>query len=464
MEKAKIGIIGLAVMGANLARNFASRGNLTAVFNRTYQRTKDLLEAHPGENLVGVENLAEFVEVLEKPRKIILMVQAGNAVDEVIGQLMPLLEAGDYIIDGGNSFFEDTERRGREALANGVKFLGMGISGGEEGALLGPSLMPGLGQSDWKYFESLLESIAAKDFAGMPCVTAVGQGGAGHYVKMVHNGIEYAMMQLIAEIYDFNRKAKGLSALEIAKIFASANSGKSASFLADIAAKVLAHQDSVTEKPLIDLILDKAAQKGTGGWTSIESIKLGAGAEMIGEAVSARSISSFLDLREKLAGKMTSDYQQSTLEINWDNVLYIGMLMAYAQGLFLIKLAAETYNWKIDLAEVCRIWQGGCIIRSKLLINLREAYLMNTEVRHPLESEDILNIAKENLIDWRNFVLESARSGVAIPACASAYNYFLSVTSKNSPANLIQGLRDFFGAHTFERTDRAGIFHENWTN
>lgn len=464
MEKAKIGIIGLAVMGANLARNFASRGNFTAVFNRTYQRTKDLLEAHPGESLVGFEKLEDFVDALEKPRKIILMVQAGSAVDEVLKQVMPLLEAGDYIIDGGNSFFEDTERRSREALANGVKFLGMGISGGEEGALLGPSLMPGLTKEDWGSFESLFGSIAAKDFDGKPCVTPIGPGGAGHYVKMVHNGIEYAMMQLIAEIYDFNRKAKRLSANEIAKIFDKANSGKSASFLAEITVKVLAHRDAETEKPLVDFILDKAAQKGTGGWTSIESIKLGAGAEMIGEAAAARSLSAQKDLRERLAKKMIYEYEQSTVEINWENVLDVGMLMAYAQGLFLIQLAAEAYKWPIDLAEVCRIWQGGCIIRSKLLIDLREAYQMNKNIQHLLESEDILTLIKESLVDFKNFNLESTKIGIAIPASSSAYNYFLSITDKNTPANLIQGLRDFFGAHTFERVDRAGIFHENWTN
>jgi 6-phosphogluconate dehydrogenase len=272
------------------------------------------------------------------------------------------------------------------------------------------------------------------------------------------------MMQLIAEIYDFNRKAKRLSANEIAKIFDKANSGKSASFLAEITVKVLAHRDAETEKPLVDFILDKAAQKGTGGWTSIESIKLGAGAEMIGEAAAARSLSAQKDLRERLAKKMIYEYEQSTVEINWENVLNVGMLMAYAQGVFLIQLAAEAYKWPIDLAEVCRIWQGGCIIRSKLLIDLREAYQMNKNIQHLLESEDILTLIKESLVDFKNFNLESTKIGIAIPASASAYNYFLSITDKNTPANLIQGLRDFFGAHTFERVDRAGIFHENWTN
>lgn len=463
-ESAQIGVIGLAVMGSNLARNFASRGIRTAVFNRTYQRTLDLLNAHGKEGLIGFEKIEDFIASLEKPRRMILMVQAGAPIDDVLNQLLPLLDKGDYVIDGGNSFFEDTERRHRQAAEKGVNFLGMGISGGEEGALLGPSLMPGLSQADWQYFEGLLGQIAAKDFEGKPCVTPIGPGGAGHYVKMVHNGIEYAMMQLIAEIYDFNRKAKSLSAPAIADIFTKANQGKSSSFLAEITAKVLNHQDSKSGKPLVDMILDKAAQKGTGGWTSIESIKLGAGAEMIGEAVTARSLSSFRDLRLKLNGQMDCEYLQSTVEINWDNVLYMGILVAYLQGLFLIKLAAENYKWPINLAEVCRIWQGGCIIRSKLLIELREAFLKNSNIRHLLENDKILGLVSDNLIDWENFVIEATKLGVAIPAAASAQNYLLSITDKNTPANLIQGLRDFFGAHTFERTDQSGIFHENWNN
>lgn len=464
MEKAKIGVIGLAVMGANLARNFASRGILTAVFNRTYQRTKDLLEAHPQEKLAGFENMQDLVDALEKPRRLILMVQAGEAVDEVLNQLLPLLEKGDYVIDGGNSFFEDTERRHKKASEQGINFLGMGISGGEEGALLGPSLMPGLSKEDWMHFEDIFGQIAAKDFGGRPCVTPIGPGGAGHYVKMVHNGIEYAMMQLIAEIYDFNRKARSLPAPAIAEIFEKANQGKSASFLAEITAKVLRHQDNQSGKPLVDMILDKAAQKGTGGWTSVESIKLGAGAEMIGEAVSARSISSFRDLRIKLNSGLDCNYLQSNIEINWDNVLYMGMLVAYIQGLFLIKLAAENYHWPINLAEVCRIWQGGCIIRSKLLIELREAFLQDSEIKNLLENKNILDLVTDNLTDWENFVIEATRIGVAIPAAASAQNYLLAITDKTSPANLIQGLRDFFGAHTFERVDQAGTFHENWNN
>ncbi len=465
MAQAQIAIIGLGVMGGNLARNFAGRGVMTAVYNRTWQRTEDYLKQYGGAPLSGYENLSDLVAALQTPRKIILMVQAGAPVDEMLEQLLPLLEKGDYVIDGGNSFFTDTERRQARAAESGVNFVGMGISGGEEGALYGPSLMPGLTKEQWPEFEPLLTAVAAKDFAGQACCAPLDGGGAGHYVKMVHNGIEYAMMQLIAEIYDFNRKALGLSAAEISQIFAKANMGKSASFLVEITSKVLAHNDAITGQSVVDIILDKAAQKGTGGWTSIESLRLGAGAEMIGEAVAARSLSSLKSLREILsATRSVNQSDQVLTDINWDNVLYTGMLIAYVQGFFLINLAARQYNWQIDLAEVCRIWQGGCIIRSKLLIDLREAYLKNREIEHPLESTNLTKLIQDNWPDWREFILAATESNIAIPASASAYNYFLTITDNKTPANLIQGLRDFFGAHTFERVDRPGIFHENWTN
>lgn len=463
MENTKIGVVGLAVMGANLARNFASRGIKTAVFNRTYQRTTDLIDAHGKEGLTGFEKLEDFVSSLEKPRRIILMVQAGAPVDDVVSHLMPLLEAGDYIIDGGNSFFEDTERRHHDAASKGIIFLGMGISGGEEGALLGPSLMPGLSKTDWPHFEGLLGEIAAKDFEGKPCVAPMGPGGAGHYVKMVHNGIEYAIMQMIAEIYDFNRKASGLTADKIGEIFEKINSSES-SFLAEITAKVLKHKDRESQQALVDLILDKAAQKGTGGWTSIESIKLGAAAETIGEAVSARSLSSFKDIRSELSAKINREIIKSEADLAWEKILLFGMLIAYAQGLFLIKLAAQNYNWPTEMAEVCRIWQGGCIIRSKLLVPLGEAFARNKDLMQILTDEKILEIGKNSFAEMQKLICEAAKSGVAMPAISSAFNYYLSMSDAQNPANLIQGLRDFFGAHTFERNDKPGIFHENWTN
>ena len=316
-KKAQIGVIGLAVMGANLARNFASRGIITAVFNRTYTRTTELLEQH-GENLVGFEKLADFVAALEKPRRIILMVQAGSAVDEVLKALDGVIEPGDFVIDGGNSFYQDTERRFAEQSGKGVNFLGMGISGGEEGALHGPSLMPGLTKADWPKFEALLKSISAKDFDGGACVAPLGKGGAGHFVKMVHNGIEYAIMQLIAEIYDFNRKALGLPAEKLSEIF-SEMPAEANSFLTEITGKVLRHK--VAEGSLVDLILDKAAQKGTGGWTSIEAIKAGVPAGMIGEAVNARTISAMKEDRVKMARTVQRQFEKSDMSIEWSKII-----------------------------------------------------------------------------------------------------------------------------------------------
>lgn len=446
---AQVGVIGLAVMGANLARNFASRGIKTAVFNRTYTRTTELLEQH-GENLSGFEKLADFVAALEKPRRIILMVQAGQPVDEVLRSLEGLLEAGDFVIDGGNSFYLDTERRFTEQSAKGVNFLGMGISGGEEGALHGPSLMPGLTKEDWPKFAELLKSISAKDFSGEACVAPLGKGGAGHFVKMVHNGIEYAIMQLIAEIYDFNRKALGLSAEEIAKIFAAMPS-ESSSFLTEITAKVLSHK--AEGMSLVDVILDKAAQKGTGGWTSIEAIKVGVPAGMIGEAVNARTISSMKDARLKMAAVVKRNFEKSDQSIDWAKIVTFGSLISYAQGLALIETAAAQHDWEIDLAEVCRIWQGGCIIRSRLLVSLGQTINKKGWWGELVNGSDG---------EMQKFVMEAMRCKIAIPASGSAYNYWLSITDAKSPANLIQGLRDFFGAHTFERVDKAGVFHEIW--
>ncbi len=449
IKKAQIGVIGLAVMGANLARNFASRGIKTAVFNRTYARTTELLEQH-GENLFGHEKLSDFVASLEKPRRIIIMVQAGAAVDEVLKSLDEFLEAGDFVIDGGNSFYLDTERRFSEQSAKGVNFLGMGISGGEEGALHGPSLMPGLSKSDWPKFADLLQSISAKDFSGEACVAPLGKGGAGHFVKMVHNGIEYAIMQLIAEIYDFNRKATGLQADEIAKIFAGVPV-EAGSFLTEITVKVLSHK--VAEGSLVDLILDKAAQKGTGGWTAIEAIKTGVPAGMIGEAVNARTISSMKEARLKMDGAVKRSFEKSAAQIDWSKVILFGSLISYAQGLMLIESAAKQHGWEVDLDEVCRIWQGGCIIRSRLLVSLAQ-----TINKKGWWGE----LVKDNDVEMQKFLLETLRCKVAAPASSSAYNFWLGITDAQSPANLIQGLRDFFGAHTFERVDKEGVFHEIW--
>lgn len=457
-------VIGLAVMGANLARNLASRGLRTAVYNRSHDKTEQLLREHGNEMLAGYDTLADLVASMEKPRRVILMVKAGPAVDELLQQLYPLLSAGDYVVDGGNSFFEDTERRYSEAALHGVKFFGMGISGGEEGALLGPSLMPGLTATDWQDWREILEKIAAKDFDGSPCVTPIGKGGAGHFVKMVHNGIEYAIMQVIAEIYQFNRTARKKTALEIATIFQNCQNGKSASYLTEITTQVLRETDPVSGRPLVDLIKDRAAQKGTGGWTAVEGIRSGAATAMIGEAVAARSISSFKELRQTIAAKWPLTPPPADAEPDWDAVLTAAMITAYAQGMFLIRLAAVEHQWEIIPAEILRIWQGGCIIRSRLLTDLRKIWLKNPETEHLLADEHSAAGMKNLTPQLLKFVTSAMQAEVAVPACSSAYNYLLQLRTENSPANLLQALRDFFGAHTFERTDREGIFHHNWSS
>ncbi len=468
-QLSQAGLIGLAVMGANLARNFASHGIRMAVFNRTYARTQAFLKEYGTDNLQGFEQLEDFVAALEKPRRILLMVQAGEPVDQVLGSLYGLLDPGDYIIDCGNSYYEDTERRQRQAAEQQLNFLGMGISGGEEGALKGPSLMPGITPADWAYFETLFRPIAARDFQGGACVTPVGPGGAGHFVKMVHNGIEYAILQLIAEIYDYNRKVAGLDAEQIAKIFNKANQGQAASFLSEITGKVLSHQDRQTGTPLIDLILDKASQKGTGGWTAIEGLKFGAATGMIGESVVARTMSAMRDLRLSLA-EAAPDPSRNSVQLppgtapDWEKVLLAGMIVAFAQGFNLIRLAAEQKGWPIDSAELARIWQGGCIIRAAILSKFREAYQNQPDLKLLLQDPKINQTVQETQPELQKFIIESARAGLSIPASASAFNYLLAMHDRISPANLIQGLRDFFGAHTFERIDQEGIFHEDWQN
>ena len=469
MEKAQIGIVGLGVMGANLARNFASKDIGTAVFNRTFQKTADFLKEYStsesgGEYLIGFEKLQDFVTALEKPRRILLMVQAGAPVDEVIAGLKPLLEKGDVIIDGGNSFFMDTIRRAKELEMIGLNFVGMGISGGEEGALHGPSLMPGGSDEAWISLKSVLEKIAARDFTDGPCVTHVGRDGAGHYVKMVHNGIEYAMMQMIAEIYDYCRKVNGQSAGEIAEIFEKIQKGRAKSFLSEITIPVLKHKDVTSGDFLVNLILDKAAQKGTGGWTAMEGFKTGAPVSAISEAVFARSLSSFKSNRTKLAKIFASQKKsaQNKLDIDFEKVMLFGMTIAYAQGVHLITQAAKEYKWSINLAEVCRIWQGGCIIRSELLKTLKEAFETQPNLEIILENEKIGNVLMECIGEFRKLVVSGMGGSISLPVSASMLSYFDGITSDLSPANLIQGLRDFFGAHTFERLDKDGIFHEQW--
>ncbi len=475
MSQSSIGVIGLAVMGANLARNFASRNIHTSVFNRTYEKTETLLKEHGNDYLHGFPELKDFVNSLEKPRRVLLMVQAGQAVDDVITQLAPLLEKDDIIIDGGNSDYHDTIRRTKNLEPTGLHFVGMGVSGGEEGALKGPSIMPGGTDHSWTALRPLLEKIAARDFDGNACVSHIGTDGAGHYVKMIHNGIEYAIMEIMSEIYDSLRKFNHLDAKEISDIFAKLHDGKLKSFLFEIAVPVLAQKDNVGEGFLIDKILDKAGQKGTGAWTVVDGALRGIPVSAVAQAVFARSTSAQKDLRLKLGTQYKKLKDQTTAEIPTaktpitaelinilEQALYCAVMLCYAEGLFLIKNTAREQQWKIDPSEVCRIWQGGCIIRSELLITLTKIYTSNPAIEHLLLAPEMQTIVEENIVSLRRIASDSVRLGLPMPSLVATVNSFDALTSGELPANLIQGLRDYFGAHTFERKDQKGIFHFNW--
>ncbi len=454
----KIGLIGLGVMGQNLARNIANKGFPISVYNRTTETMEQFIAEHGSDNLTGQADLTDFVASLEKPRRIILMVKAGAAVDAVTQELQPLLDLDDIVIDAGNSLFKDTVRREKEYP---MHFVGMGVSGGEEGALNGPSIMPGGSKHAWAELQPILEAIAAKDFAGGPCVTHVGPDGAGHYVKMVHNGIEYAIMQLMAEVYDLLRKVRGMSADEIADIFEQMMDGPLNSYLIEIAIPVLRQKED--DESLVDLILDQAAQKGTGAWTGIDGLERGVPISAISEAVFARSSSSFKDLRCALEEKYGQKDYQSSLTTDLEKALYAGVILAYAQGLQLIAQASAEHQWQVDMAEVCRIWQGGCIIRSVLLTKLADVFKQGA-VTNILESAEIQELMIDTIESLKDAVMAGVKNNVSVPAFSAVLNYYQAMTASESPANFIQGLRDFFGAHTYQRIDQEGTFHTNWTN
>lgn len=466
MEEAQIGLIGLAVMGANLARNIANNGFKTVVYNRTTQKMTDYIEQFGSENLIGKERIEELVQSIARPRKIIIMVKAGNPVDAVIDQLLPLLDEGDTIIDCGNSNYRDTERRTENLKSKGVHFVGCGVSGGEEGALHGPSIMPGGSTESWEVMKDIWEAVSAEDFNGGPCVTHIGKGGAGHYVKMVHNGIEYAVMQMIAEAYDLLKRVYGQSPDQIAEIFKTYNDGRLSSFLFEIAVPVLTKKEEGIN--IIDLILDKAGQKGTGKWTAIEALDRGVGLSSISEAVFARVNSSNKQDRVELAPsfpkpEMRPDMKLDEFLMMLEQALYAGMLSCYAQGFELIKLAAEEEGWKINLSEISRIWQGGCIIRAEILKFLTEAYKgSGQDSPKLLELKEIQKAINEAMSAWRQIVSLSIHAGVPTPAMTSGLQYIDASTTERLPANMIQGLRDYFGAHTYERIDKDGTFHTEW--
>ena len=469
---AQIGVVGLAVMGSNLARNFARNGHTVAVYNRSTEKTRNFMANHGAEgDFIPSETITDFVASLEKPRRAIIMDQAGNATDAVIHQLADAMDDGDIIIDGGNALYTDTIRREQEIADRGLNFVGAGISGGEEGALNGPAIMPGGPEKTWEALGPLLESIAA-NVDGVPCVTHIGPDGAGHFVKMVHNGIEYADMQVIGEAYQLLRYGAGMTPAEIAEVFRTWNAGDLDSYLIDITAEVLAQVDAETGKPLIDLIVDSAGQKGTGRWTVKAALDLGIPVTGIGEAVFARALSGATNQRQATIGNLPSGTLTTLAELGVDRdtfiedvrrALYASKLVAYAQGFDEITAGSADHNWNVDPRDLATIWRGGCIIRAKFLNRIVEAYNANPELP-TLLLDPYFKAELAGLIDsWRRVVTLATQIGQPIPVFASSLSYYDSLRIDRLPAALIQGQRDYFGAHTYQRVDKPGTYHTLWS-
>jgi 6-phosphogluconate dehydrogenase len=468
MSKADIGLTGLAVMGQNLVLNMESKGFTVAAHNRTVQTTHDFVATHPGKKLVGCDSLADFVAALSKPRKIMVMVKAGAPVDQVIESLVPLLERGDMIIDGGNSFFQDTERRAVALEKQGFRFIGTGVSGGEEGALHGPAIMPGGQRDAYDEVAPVLRAIAAKAVEdGQPCVDYIGPRGAGHYVKMVHNGIEYGDMQLIAETYDLLHRALGLSAQELHQIFAEWNTGELKSYLIEITADIFTKVDEGTGKPLVDLILDEAQQKGTGKWTSQNALDIGAPLQTINAAVESRIISALKPQRvaaSKVVRGPKKRYrgQRQKLIDAARAALYASKICSYAQGMGLLKIASDEYKYDLRLGEIAKIWRAGCIIRASLLSDITKAFQRNTGLVNLLLDDAFRTAVEERQEAWRFVVQTAVGLGIPVLALSASLGYFDAYRSDRLPANLTQAQRDYFGAHTYRRIDKDGSFHTEW--
>jgi 6-phosphogluconate dehydrogenase len=470
-----IALIGLAVMGQNLVLNMNDHGFTVVAYNRTTSKVDDFL-AHEakGTKIVGAHSIAELAALLKKPRRVMLMVKAGAAVDEFIEQLLPYLEPGDIIIDGGNSLYEDTNRRVKHLESKGLYFVGSGVSGGEEGARFGPSIMPGGSAAAWPFVKEIFQGISAKVDGNVPCCDWVGGGGSGHYVKMVHNGIEYGDMQLICEAYSLMRDGLGMSADEMAAVFKEWNAGELDSFLIEITANILAKKDE-DGLPLVDKILDTAGQKGTGKWTVIDSANLAQPVTLIAEAVFARCVSAMKDERVKAARKLKGPRPafaqakkpaaKAALLNDIMSALYASKIVSYAQGYMLLKAAAREYGWELNYGGIALMWRGGCIIRSRFLGKIKEAYDRNPKLANLLLDDYFRGEIKKSQKGWRNVVALAAKKGIPVPAFSTALSFFDGYRTARLPANLLQAQRDYFGAHTYERVDkeRGQFFHTNWT-
>ncbi|MFZ0625709.1 MAG: NADP-dependent phosphogluconate dehydrogenase [Acidimicrobiia bacterium] len=464
-KRGEVAVVGLGVMGANLALNLADMGNDVVVFNRTESVTEEYLTGEAGEKGIrGAKTLEEAAAMMERPRTFLLMVKAGDPVDQVIASLSDCLEEGDIIIDGGNSLYTDTERRQRQAEDRGFLYLGIGISGGEEGARHGPSIMPGGSYEAWRHVEPMLKGIAARAPDGKPCCEWIGPGGAGHFVKMVHNGIEYGDMQVIAEAYDLMRRGLGKSPEAMAPVFAEWNQGRLRSYLIEITAQIL--NTTLEDKPIVDLILDAAGQKGTGKWTVISSMDSGQPTTLVAEAVYARIVSSDPESRKRAAAVFSEE--PASLETvtpgDIETALYASKIISYAQGFRLMRAASQEHDWELDLGTIASIWRAGCIIRADFLEDITSAYRRDPNLPDMIEDDFFAMALEESESSWRSTVAGAALSGIPSPAYSSALAYFDGMRSRRLPANLIQAQRDFFGSHTFERVDkpRGEFFHHEW--
>ena len=469
MEKAQFGVIGMGVMGRNLALNIANNGMTVAVTNRTDSKTKALLEG-PGKDkpIVGAFSYDSFVDKLARPRKILIMVKAGPAVDAVIDDIKPLLDKGDILMDGGNSFFEDTERRTKSLNEVGLLYLGAGVSGGEEGALRGPSIMPGGNQEAWDEVKEILEAAAAKAYDGEPCVDYMGPRGAGHYVKMVHNGIEYGIMQLIGEIYDLLHRGLGMSHQDLGELFSQWNQGILSSYLIEITADIMKKIDPETSKPILDVILDEAKQKGTGKWTTQNALDIGTPTHTINAAVASRIISGMKDERLEASklikgpGPTFKDDRRQQLIEAAQHALYASIIIAYAQGFDLLQAASEEYDYQLGMKKIAKIWRAGCIIRADLLDDIMTAFDQNETLKNLLFDKHFQQQVVKRQGAMRYVITTGVGLGIPFYALSSALGYFDAFRTARLPANLTQAQRDYFGAHTYRRLDKEGSFHTEW--